>query len=278
MQVGTLRTAETAKPELIRLMVGRTLSEIYPASRRPPDGPLLEVVGLSRAAAFESISFSLARGEILGVFGLVGSGRSAVARAIFGAEPAQSGEIRMEGRAFRPSTPGQAVARGLALLTEDRKRDGLVMHFSVRDNISLPSFRRLSHAIVLDRARQDREVRDMARQLDIRPPDPGRLVRFLSGGNQQKVVLAKWLLTGAKVLILDEPTRGIDVATKVEFYQLMGDLADQGIGIILISSELPEVLGMSDRILVMRDGRIVGESSRAEATEEGILSRAAGVG
>ncbi|HMK08176.1 MAG TPA: ATP-binding cassette domain-containing protein, partial [Anaerolineales bacterium] len=268
----------TSKPELIRLMVGRTLSEVYPQSRRPPDGPLLEVDHLGRPGAFESVTFSVARGEILGVFGLVGSGRSAMARAIFGAEPAETGTIRIEGQSLRPASPRQAVAQGIALLTEDRKRDGLVMHLSVRDNVSLSSFGRLSRSIVIDRARQDSAVLAKTRQLDIRPPDPGRLVRYLSGGNQQKVVLAKWLMTEARVLILDEPTRGVDVATKVEFYQLIGDLADQGLAIILISSELPEVLGMSDRILVMRDGRIVGESTRAEATEEAILSRAAGVG
>lgn len=277
LHVGTLRTGETGKTELIRLMVGRALSEIYPQHRKAPGGLLLEVVGLSRPGSFESVSFSLSKGEILGIFGLVGSGRSAVARAVFGAEPAASGEIRIEGRSFRPSTPREAVAQGVGLLTEDRKRDGLVMSFSMRDNISLPSFRRLSRWIVIDRSRQDREVREKAEQLDIRPPDPGRLVRYLSGGNQQKVVLAKWLLTGARVLILDEPTRGVDVATKVEFYQLMGELTDQGIGIVLISSELSEVLGMSDRVLVMRDGSVVGEFPKAQATEEAILSRAAGV-
>ena len=278
LHVGTVRPGATSKPELIRLMVGRTLSEVYPQSRRPPDGPLLEVDHLGRPGAFESVTFSVARGEILGVFGLVGSGRSAMARAIFGAEPAETGTIRIEGQSLRPASPRQAVAQGIALLTEDRKRDGLVMHLSVRDNVSLSSFGRLSRSIVIDRARQDSAVLAKTRQLDIRPPDPGRLVRYLSGGNQQKVVLAKWLMTEARVLILDEPTRGVDVATKVEFYQLIGDLADQGLAIILISSELPEVLGMSDRILVMRDGRIVGESTRAEATEEAILSRAAGVG
>ena len=278
LHVGTLRTSETSKAELIRLMVGRTLSEIYPAERNPPGALLLEVVDLSRPGSFESVTFTLAKGEILGVFGLVGSGRSAVARAIFGAEPAASGEIRIEGRSFRPSTPRQAVAQGVALLTEDRKRDGLVMSFSLRDNVSLPTFRKLSRWFVIDRARQDREVGEKVSQLDIRPPDLGRLVRHLSGGNQQKVVLAKWLLTGARVLILDEPTRGVDVATKVEFYQLMASLANQGIGIVLISSELSEILGMSDRVLVMKDGHMVGEFPRARATEESILSRAAGVG
>jgi ribose transport system ATP-binding protein len=275
--VGTVRPGETSQPELIRMMVGRTLSEIYPVRRAAPGRTLLELRGLSRPGAFEDVSFALAEGEILGLFGLVGSGRTAVARAVFGANPAAGGQIRLAGQRIHPTSPRQAVLQGIAMLTEDRKRDGLVVTCSIRDNISLPSLAELSRAFVLDRPRQDKAVRAKLAELDIRPPDPARLVRYLSGGNQQKVVMAKWLLTNARLLILDEPTRGVDVATKVEFYQLMGELADRGIGILLISSELPEILGMSDRVIVMRDGRVVKEFSRAEAGEEQVLSCAAGV-
>ncbi len=275
--VGTVRPDETDQAELIRMMVGRKLSEIYPHRSPPQADVLLEVSGLCRSGGFEDVSFSVRRGEIVGLFGLVGSGRSAVARAIFGAEPAQSGSLHLGGKTIRPMTPRQAVGEGIALLTEDRKRDGLVMSCSIRDNVSLPSYEELSRWKLIDRRRQDEVVGGKLKELDVRPPEPGRVVRYLSGGNQQKVVMAKWLLTEAQVLILDEPTRGVDVATKVEFYQLMGALADKGIGILLISSELPEILGMSDRLMVMRDGRIVGEFSRAQANEETVLACAAGV-
>jgi ribose transport system ATP-binding protein len=275
--VGTVRPQETDQAELIRMMVGRKLSEIYPHRNPPRADVLLEVSGLCRSGGFEDISVSLRHGEIVGLFGLVGSGRTAVARAIFGAEPAESGSLQLGRKMIRPLTPRQAVGEGIALLTEDRKRDGLVMSCSIRDNVSLPSYEEFSRWKLIDRRRQDEVVGGKLKELDVRPPEPGRVVRYLSGGNQQKVVMAKWLLTDARVLILDEPTRGVDVATKVEFYQLMGALADNGIGILLISSELPEILGMSDRVVVMRDGRIVGEFSRAQANEETILACAAGV-
>jgi ABC-type sugar transport system ATPase subunit len=169
------------------------------------------------------------------------------------------------------------VKAGIALLTEDRKRDGLVISCPVRDNVILATMEQVSRWGFLDRRQQDAQVRSKVQELDIRPPQVGRLVRTLSGGNQQKVVLAKWLLSQAKVLILDEPTRGVDVATKVEIYHIIGDLADRGIGILFISSELPEILGMSDRALVMREGHLVGEFTRAEASEESLLACASGV-
>ncbi|MGH2674425.1 MAG: ATP-binding cassette domain-containing protein, partial [Actinomycetota bacterium] len=181
------------------------------------------------------------------------------------------------GRPFRPRSPAEAVAAGVAYLTEDRARDGLVITDTVRDNVSLASLRRLGRWGLLDRRMQERVVEAKVRELDIRPPQPWRVVGRLSGGNQQKVMLAKWLLTAAKVLILDEPTRGVDVATKVDMYQMTAALAQRGVGILLISSELPEILGMSDRVLVMRKGRMVGEFDRARATEEALLAPAAGV-
>jgi ABC-type sugar transport system ATPase subunit len=275
--VGTVRPEEADQGQLIRMMVGRSLGEIFP-TRQPPQSELaLEVKGLGRAGSFSDVSFSLRRGEILGMSGLVGSGRTQVARCIFGADPFDTGDLRLDGRAIRPRSPREAVRAGIALLTEDRKRDGLVMSCTLRDNASMASFDDLSRWGVIHRRRQEARVQEKVHELDIRPPLLDRLARQLSGGNQQKLVLAKWLMTQARVLILDEPTRGVDVATKVEIYQLISGLAANGIGILLISSELPEILGLSDRALVMREGRVEGEFTRAEATEEKLLATAAGV-
>jgi len=275
--VGTLLPQETDQGQLIKMMVGRTLGEIYPSRRTQPGQEILAVKDLSREGSFTDVSFSVARGEILGMFGLVGSGRTQVARCIFGAEPPTSGEIHVAGGVARPKSPRDAVKTGVALLTEDRKRDGLVMECSIRDNVSLASLPQVSRWGFLNRQQQDTQVQSKVQELSVRPAQINRLVRQLSGGNQQKVVLAKWLLAQAKVLILDEPTRGVDVATKVEIYHIMSDLAERGVGILLISSELPEILGMSDRALVMREGRLVGEFTRAQASEETLLACAAGV-
>jgi ABC-type sugar transport system ATPase subunit len=275
--VGTVRPREVDQGHLIRLMVGRSLGEIFPSRQPPLDEVALEVRDLGRAGAFSDVSFALHRGEVLGMSGLVGSGRTQVARCIFGAEPFDTGELYLEGRPVHPRSPRDAVRQGIALVTEDRKRDGLVMHLTIRDNVSMASYDMLSRWGVINRETQATRVQQKVQELDIRPPLLNRLARQLSGGNQQKLVLAKWLMTRAKVLILDEPTRGVDVATKVEIYQLIGDLAAAGIGILLISSELPEILGLTDRALVMRGGRIVGEFTRAESSEERLLAAAAGV-
>ena len=275
--VGTVRPKEADQNQLIKMMVGRSLGEVFPSRHPPMDEIALEVTALTRAGSFSDISFALHRGEVLGMSGLVGSGRTQVARCIFGAEPFDSGAIRLGGKPIRPRSPHDAVREGIALLTEDRKRDGLVMHCTIRDNVSMASYEKLSRWGVINRRAQEATVQQKVRELDIRPPLIDRLARQLSGGNQQKLVLAKWLMTQARVLILDEPTRGVDVATKVEIYQLISDLAADGIGILLISSELPEILGLSDRALVMREGRVVGEFTRAQASEESLLAAAAGV-
>jgi ribose transport system ATP-binding protein len=275
--VGTVKPQESDQNQLIRMMVGRSLGEIFPI-RKPPVGEVaLEVRGLTQKGSFSNISFTLKQGEILGMFGLVGSGRTQVARSIFGADRFTSGEILLNGNFIHPRSPREAVDSGIALLTEDRKRDGLVMNCTIRDNVSLASYSRLSKFGVVSRGKQATEVKTLVQELDVRPPLLDRLVNHLSGGNQQKVVLAKWLLTHAKVMILDEPTRGVDVATKVEIYHIIDKLAHDGMCILFISSELPEILGMSDRTLVMREGRLVGEFTRAEASEERVLSSAAGV-
>jgi ABC-type sugar transport system ATPase subunit len=275
--MGTVRPNETDEGQLIKMMVGRTLGEFYPVRRTVPGEEILAINGLSGKNSFNDVSLALARGEVLGLFGLVGSGRTQLARTIFGADPITAGEIRLKGSRIRPKSPHDAVQAGIALVTEDRKRDGLVMSCSIRDNASLATMQQVSRWGILNSRQREARVQGKVRELSIHPAQISRLVRQLSGGNQQKVVLAKWLLSHAEVLILDEPTRGVDVATKVDIYRIISDLAESGVGIILISSELPEILGMSDRALVMRQGYVVGQFSKADASEEKLLACAAGV-
>jgi ribose transport system ATP-binding protein len=275
--IGTMRTQDTDENQLIKMMVGRTLGEFYPRRANKPGEELLTVTSLGRVGSFSDVTFSLRRGEILGLFGLVGSGRTQVARCVFGADRATAGEILLEGRLVRPNSPRDAVEAGVALLTEDRKRDGLVMSCSIRDNASLAIMQQVSRWGVLNTARRDELVQAKVGELAVHPAQISRLVRQLSGGNQQKVVLAKWLLSQARVLMLDEPTRGVDVATKVEIYRIISDLAEGGVGVLIISSELPEILGMSDRVVVMREGLVAGEFNTAQASEESLLACAAGV-
>ena len=274
--VATVDPRSTQRDELIRLMVGRPLQDIFPR-RIPKFGrELLSLRGLGRAGSFRDISFSVAEGEIVGLYGLVGSGRTEVARCVFGADRPGMGEIRVMDRPLRPRSPRDALRAGIAMLTEDRIGDGLVLGLSIRDNVSLASFPAMSRWGMLDRRRQTDLVQEKVRELDVRPADIERLASKLSGGNQQKVVLAKWLLTQARILLLDEPTRGVDVGAKKEIYATIAGLAARGMGILLISSELPEILGMCDRTLVMREGRLAGEFTREAATEEKILACAAG--
>jgi ribose transport system ATP-binding protein len=275
--MGTVKPQETNEGQLIKMMVGRTLGELYPRRQNRPSEEILAVEALRAEGAFSNVSFSLRRGEILGLFGLVGSGRTQVARCIFGADRITGGHVRLNQKRVHLKSPRDAVAAGIALLTEDRKRDGLVMSCSIRDNASLSILPRLGHWIILDTRKRDELVRAKVQELSVNPSQLGRLVRQLSGGNQQKVVLAKWLLAEARVIILDEPTRGVDVATKVEIYRIISDLAEHGVAILIISSELPEILGMSDRAIVMREGRMVGEFQTAQASEESLLACAAGV-
>jgi len=275
--MGTVRPQEIDKGSLIKMMIGRTLDEIFPHRPVRAGAEILTLKDLSLKGSFENISFSVAQGEIVGLYGLIGSGRTEVARCIFGADQPTSGDIRLNGRVVRPKSPHDALKAGIAMLTEDRIRDGLVLFLSIRDNVSLANFQLMSRLSILNRRRQNSLVRSKVQELRIRPPEIDRLVQTLSGGNQQKVVLAKWLLAQAKLLILDEPTRGVDVATKQEIYNIIKDLADSGMGILLISSEMPEILGMSDRALVMREGRLAGEFLRHEATEQNLLACAAGV-
>jgi len=275
--VGTVRPEDTNQNDLVKMMVGREMKEIYPRRTPKQSDVLIQVKGLAADKAFHDISFDIRRGEIVGMFGLVGSGRTQVGRCIFGADPVTAGTITFDGKEFHPQSPRDGVNAGIALLTEDRKRDGLVMNCSIVDNIALASLPRFSRYSWIDRLRLRASVRKKVKELDIRPADISRLVKTMSGGNQQKVILAKWLLTEASLIILDEPTRGVDVGAKYEIYKLMNELADKGMAILMISSELPEILGMSERVLVMRHGTIVHQFDRQDATEERLLAYAAGV-
>jgi ABC-type sugar transport system ATPase subunit len=270
--------ADLDRDRLVRAMVGRPLAAIYPERQTVPGDPVLECSGLAREGVFRDISFQVAAGEIVGMFGLVGSGRTDVARALFGAAPADRGDIRIAGAPVTINIPQDAVGCGIAMVTEDRKIDGLALDCSVLDNGGLATMGRVSRWGVLDRREQRRMVKAKLDELAVRPRRPERPVRQLSGGNQQKVVLTKWLLLDkAKLFIFDEPTRGVDVATKVEIYRMIAALADSGMAVLLISSDLPEVLGMSDRLLVMRGGRMVAELPRAEFSMEAAFSHAAGM-
>jgi ribose transport system ATP-binding protein len=266
----------TGIPELIRMMVGRGVDQQFPKVEIEPGPEVLRVEGLTRRGAFADVSFRVRAGEIVGMAGLVGAGRSETARVIFGADRRDAGQVFVEGRPVAIDSPDDAIAAGVALLPEDRKSQGLVLALPVRQNMSLATLGRFARfGIVRQRAREAM-ARRFVNDLRIRTPSTGFRARNLSGGNQQKVVLGKWLASEPKVLIFDEPTRGIDVGAKVEVYGLMNQLAQRGAGILLISSELPEVLGMSDRVLVMHEGRLAADLPRAEATPERVIALASG--
>ncbi|RPJ45238.1 MAG: sugar ABC transporter ATP-binding protein, partial [Chloroflexi bacterium] len=260
--------------ELIRMMVGRQVTELFPKKEVRQGPVVLRVKNLTRRGSFEDVSFDLHQGEILGMAGLVGAGRTEVSQAIFGVEPATSGTIEIEGRPVRITNPQQAMQYGLALVPEDRQHHGLVLAMDITENITLPRLLDFTRGGWLRNKEAQQSAYNSANAMEVKATTVWQKVRELSGGNQQKVVLAKWLSTNPRILILDEPTRGIDIGTKAAVHSLMSDLAAQGIAILMISSELPEVLGMSDRILVMREGRVTGLFERSEATQEKILQAA----
>lgn len=274
--VGTKRVEETNRDEVITMMVGREIKEKIPKRPAKIGEEILRVEGLTRKGVFSDISFILHKGEVLGLAGLVGSGRTEIARAIFGADPIDAGKIYLEGKEVRIRNPQDAIRLGIGLLTEDRKRYGLVLPMTVRENTTLANLMEVAIRGFINFPKERAVARKYVEELAIKTPSIEQIVRNLSGGTQQKVVLAKWLFTKSKVLIFDEPTRGIDVGAKVEIYELMNQLAERGVGIIMISSELPEVLGMSDRILVIHEGKIAGELKREEATQEKIMHLATG--
>jgi ribose transport system ATP-binding protein len=271
-------TAEVTPERLIRLMVGREIDAIYGVRAAAPAAaagqPILAVRGLCRDGVFRDVDLSVARGEILGIAGLAGSGRTEVLRAIHGADPIDAGTVAVDGVTVRIQSPRDAIALGIGLLTEDRKADGLLLGQSVATNVTISRLREVASRGVIDTRRERRTVRDHIERLSIRTRGPAALVRNLSGGNQQKVIFAKWLHARCRILLIDEPTRGVDVGAKREIYALLRELAATGVGIVMVSSELPEILGMSDRILVMREGRITAALDAAEATEERIMAHA----
>ena len=272
--VGTMRVGETEVSELIRLMVGRTVAERVPKRKVAPGDVVLEVDGLFGPRFAEPISLSLREGEILGVAGLMGSGRTELARAIFGADPTEGGRVTVAGRTLSGHGPAESIAAGMGFLTEDRKRQGLVLQCSVTENISLTSLDEVSRAGMIDLRAEGELARAEVDRLHIRVASLDQELVDLSGGNQQKVVLARWLAARCRVLLFDEPTRGIDVGAKAEIYELIGELVEHGVAILLISSEMPELLGLSDRIAVMHEGTLRGILPRAEATQERIMELA----
>ncbi len=274
--VGTNAVCDVTRDDIIRMMVGRELKDEFPKEVFERGAERLRVEGLARQGAFSNVSFGMHTGEIVGLTGLVGAGRTEVARAIFGADRLDGGQIFLDGKPVTVRSPQDAIRQGIGLLTEDRKGQGLVLGMTVRENTTLANLKSLVKLIFVDRGRERAVTERFVKELQIKTPSIEQVVQNLSGGNQQKVVLAKWLFTQSKFLIFDEPTRGIDVGAKVEIYKLMNELVRKGVSILMISSELPEVLGMCDRILVMHEGRLAGELARGEATQERIMRLATG--
>jgi rhamnose transport system ATP-binding protein len=274
--IGTKNVAETSVDELIQMMVGRKLEDMYPKVETKKGELLLKVDGLTRNGEFYDVSFELFEGKVLGIAGLVGSGRTEVAQTIFGIRSKDKGKIYIRGEEVNIKNPKDAISLGIVYVPEDRHQHGLLLPMDIVCNTTLPILESLANRGIIDRKEEEILTKKYFELLDIRASGIRQKVMSLSGGNQQKVVLAKWLATKPKILILDEPTRGIDVGAKVAIYQLINKLAQEGYGIILISSEMPEIIGMSDRIIIMHEGRIVGTISRREATQEKILSMALG--
>jgi rhamnose transport system ATP-binding protein len=277
-RVATAPTVAWSEARLVNAMVGRDLSSLFPHHPTTPGAIRLEVRRLTRRGAFRPVSFAVRAGEIVGLYGLIGSGRTSLAEALFGLAPADAGEILLDGRPVAVRSPGGALRHGIAMAPEDRRARGLVPMLSVRTNLSLSALAGLSRLGFVDRGRERAKAGGLIETLMIRAASPSQEVADLSGGNQQKVVLGRSLMVGPKVLVLDEPTRGIDVVAKAEVHATIDRLARQGLAVLLISSELPEILGMSDRVLVMRDGGLAGEVGRAAATEEILVGLAAGIG
>ncbi len=274
---GDLEREAIDHSRMVKLMVGRDLSQFYPHVPRRPGEVVLEVDGLrSRAHPRHAVRFSLRAGEIVGMAGLVGAGRTELLEALFGVEPAVGGVMRLGGRELAPRTPREAIAAGLALVPEDRKRQGVILEMAVRENLYLARLRRDQRFGFFSWSQMARTSLEMVCALRIKTPHDRQFVQFLSGGNQQKVVLGKWLAMKPKVLLMDEPTRGVDIGAKQEIYRLMEELADEGVAVLFVSSEMEEVLGMSDRALVLHEGRLAGELRREDLSEEAVMQLATG--
>jgi ribose transport system ATP-binding protein len=274
--IATKPIKETFLDEVVRFMVGRTIGERYPQLTHKARDIFLEVKQLTKRGVFENISFHVRQGEILGVAGLMGAGRTEIMKAIFGFIPADEGEIFIQGKRVRIKNPHDAIRHGIGFVTEDRKSEGLILHFSIRENIALPNLKHFSSYGWISDQGEKSLVEELVQKLNVKATGIEQPVKSLSGGNQQKVVLAKWLGIEPKLLILDEPTRGVDIGAKKEIYYLIQQLAQRGVAIIMVSSELPELLSMSDRIMVIHEGRIGGFLGREEATQEKIMNLATG--
>jgi ribose transport system ATP-binding protein len=275
--VGELAKGEIAHDKMIRMMIGRDLKALYISPGRPPGDAILEMAGLRTPAhPGEALDLALRAGEILGMAGLVGAGRTELACAVFGVDRPAGGELRLDGRKLSVRSPRDAIDHGIFLVPEDRKRTGLVLEQTVTENISLANLKAFASALLIRRGAERRNASEQKGALNIRTASVDTIVGTLSGGNQQKVVLAKWLSMKPRVVIFDEPTRGIDVGSKSEIYRLMRGLADAGVAVLMISSDMEEVIGVSDRIVVMREGRIAGFLERAEFSEENVMRLAVG--
>ena len=275
--IGTDPIGELDRAKLIKMMVGREMSNVFPSKDTTVGEPLLEVRDLNNGNKVQDISFTLHKGEILGFAGIVGAGRTETMRSVFGLDPHSSGEILMEGKPIQIRCVRDAIKNDIVMATESRKDDGLVLCRSVEENIMLPSLYRRSRFGILNVKENHRVAEEASKRLEVKTSSLETMANFLSGGNQQKLILCKWLLMNPKVLILDEPTRGIDVGAKWEIYNIMMDLAKQGVGIILISSEMEEIINLSDRVVVMCEGRINGVLQKGEATQESIMNLASEV-
>lgn len=274
--IGVRVIKETNFDEIVKMMVGRELGDRFPERKASIGDVKLDVKGLTRIGYCEDINFQLRKGEVLAIAGLMGAGRTEVAQALFGYRKMNKGEIFIDGQKVKISNPIQAKKHGIGFVTEDRKSEGLVVDFSIKDNIMLTNLGKASKMGVINSKKETNFVDNLMKKLGVRSSGAMQTAKSLSGGNQQKVVIAKWLGDAPKILILDEPTRGVDIGAKKEIYQIINDLAEQGVAILMISSELPEVIGMADRVLVMHEGKITGEVSKEEMTQEKIMYYATG--
>ena len=271
---GDLPAKDTPTGELITLMTGRTVSSVYPTKPGVPDAaPLLVVDGLGRTGEFSDVTFDVRPGEIVGLAGLVGAGRTEIVETIYGARRADRGSVTIDGRRLRAGAVSSAVAAGIGLCPEERKSQGLILDDAVYRNVSLASLHRFARYGISDESAERDAAQEATRSVDVRPDDPDRVIRTLSGGNQQKVVLARWLLRDCRVLLLDEPTRGVDVGARAEIYALIRSLADRGVALVVVSSDIDEVLGLSDRVLVVADGAVVHDGPADAIDASGVLDR-----
>ncbi|MBG9982389.1 sugar ABC transporter ATP-binding protein [Aerococcaceae bacterium DSM 111020] len=276
VSVSTEKTSETNNDIVVRQMVGRDLEDYYPDIDTEKGSIILEVENLTSDNVFDDISFSLRSGEILGVSGLMGAGRTEIMRAIFCLDNFESGTIKINGKKESINNPEEAISKGIGFLTEDRKEEGLILDFSIKNNISLTAFEEFSSNGVINELEENKFVDLLMERLAVKAANRNQPAGSLSGGNQQKIVLAKWVAAGTQILILDEPTRGVDVGAKREIYVLMKELAQRGVGIIMVSSDLPEIIGISDRVLVIHEGKVSGELNHNQLSEENIMTLATG--